>query len=99
MIECVTQEITQSDEHTDSGGVPAVAHEAHDVVEGVEEKMWMQLHTQRLELRLRQLRFESRGQKLALAILAIVVERIPDPDHGAVDQQVRTKRSRQARDE
>jgi hypothetical protein len=63
-----------------------------------EEEVWVQLHSQRIQLRLRQLRFQPARQKLALAILAIEIERVIDADHGAVHRQVRRKRTRQARE-
>src|ERR1044072_7379832 len=76
VLERMTQEIAKSDEHVDSGLILVVTDETHDAVQRVEQKMWMQLHPERLQLRLGQLRFESSGQKLALAILAIVFEGI-----------------------
>src|ERR1700752_20253 len=99
MIERVTQQVAQSDKHSHRCLILVVAHQTNNAVQRVEEKVWVQLHSQRLELRLCKLRFESRRQKLALAILAIVVECITDPDHATVNQQIRAKRSFQAREE
>ena len=88
MIERVTQKIAQPDQHANRSLILVVANETDDAVQRVEEKVWMQLHAQRIQLRLCELRFESRRQKLALAIFAIVVERVTDSDHGAINQQV-----------
>src|ERR1051325_5900855 len=95
----MAQKIAQSDQHVHGGVVLLIANETDNVVESVEEKVWVQLHSQRIQLRLRELRFQTAGQKLALAILAIVIERVTDADHGAVNQQVRTERPVHARDE
>src|SRR6185503_14084104 len=96
MLERVTQQIAESDEHIDCCLVLVVTNETGDAVQGVEEKVRMQLHAQRIELRLRELCFKTRRQNLAFAVLAIVVERITDADHTAVDQQVRTERTQYA---
>src|SRR5687768_14802552 len=61
--------------------------------------MGVQLHSQCIELSLRKLCFESRGDKLALTILLIVVECITNTNHATIDQQIRTERSWNARKE
>src|SRR6478736_3479823 len=55
MIERMAQEIAQSDQHAYRGLVLLVANETDNVVESVEEEVWVQLHSQRIQLRLRQL--------------------------------------------
>src|ERR1043165_4312873 len=99
MIERVSQEIAQSDEHSYRRLVLVVAHQTDNAVQRVEEKVWVQLHSQRFELRLCELCFETRGEKLALAILTIVVERITDPDHASIDQQIGAELTGRAGDE
>src|SRR4051794_31407510 len=44
ILECVTQEIAQPDQHTHRRVVLVVANEADDVVQRVEKKMRVQLH-------------------------------------------------------
>jgi len=90
ILERVTQEIAQTNKHRDRRLILVVAHQTHDAVQRVEEEVRVQLHSQRLELRLCELRFETCRQKFALTILAIVVERVTDADHAAIDQQIRT---------
>src|SRR5437868_1757676 len=55
MIERVTKEIAQSDQHSDCGVVLVVTNKTHDAVQRVEEKVRMQLHTQCVQLRLGEL--------------------------------------------
>ena len=86
ILERVTQKIAESDEHTDRGVVFVVTNKTDDAVQCVEEKMRVQLHSQCVELRLRELGFESRGHNLTLPVLAIVVKRITDTDHATIDQ-------------
>src|SRR5678815_1247028 len=99
MLERVTQEIAETNKHVDSRLILVVAHQPGDVVESVEEKVWMQLHSQGVELCLCELCFETCRQKFALAVLAIIVERITDSDHAAIDQQIRNKRDLKTRNE
>src|SRR5690348_1696572 len=97
MLQRMPQQIAQPDQHADRSLVLVITHKPDDAVERVEEKVRMQLHAQRVELRLGQLRFEPRGEYFALAIFAIVVKRITDPDHRAVNQQIGTKSTWHAR--
>src|SRR5215213_2749357 len=93
VFERVTQEVAQPHQHADRSAVLIVTDETDDTVERVEEKMRVQLHSQCIQLRLRELSFKSRRHKLALAIFAIVVERVKDPNDRAIHEQVRTDRS------
>jgi hypothetical protein len=76
-----------------------IAHESGDAVQGVEEKMRVELHLERLELRLRELRFELRGAHLALAIAFVVADGVARAERRRIDEQVNVKLAHQAPDE
>src|SRR5581483_11726214 len=68
-----------------------------DGVQRVEEEVRVELHPERLQLRLRELRFELRGPQLPLARFAVVVERVADPDERPPRQEIEVSHNRQQR--
>src|SRR5687768_4186537 len=66
-------------------------HQDRDGVESVEKKMRMELHLERVELCMGQLRFKLRSADFALAILAIVIEALRQADKRPVSQKLEVK--------
>src|SRR5688572_13645147 len=84
-VEGAAQQIAQTDKHV-SGRPCVFVNQYRNRVEGIEEKMRMQLFSQGVELCLGQLRFQLRGSDFTLLILAIGIERVSDGDDRSVDE-------------
>src|SRR5690242_15486646 len=56
-------------------------------MKSIEQKVRMQLHLERFQLRLDQLRSQLRSLQLALAITVVVIERVADQNDYPIDQQ------------
>ncbi len=64
-VQRLTQQMTEAADHPLSGG-RLLVHQLRDGIERVEQEMWLQLHAQHLQSRLREQRFELRGPQLAV---------------------------------
>src|ERR671916_189080 len=64
-------------------------------MEGVEEEVGVELHLERFEPRLRQLRLQLRGERFALPVPLAVVEGVADAEQGPVDEEVEEEQAAQ----
>src|SRR5262249_21377796 len=83
--QCHSEKFSQAGDHL-VGGLHVFAHQRRDRMERVEKKMRVELHLQRSELRLRQLRLQLRGSELALLVAMVIIEGVAREEDRPVDQ-------------
>src|SRR5262245_20737763 len=71
-----TQEIAEARNHAHGGLIFLFAHQHGNGMQRVEQEMRMELHLERLQLRLRELAFELGSSKLALFVFVIKLQPI-----------------------
>lgn len=81
------QELGELDEHA-VGGVDVGIHQGRDPVEGVEEKVGLELTKERLKAGLGEVFLELEGLNRALVVFAVVVERVANGDDDPVDEEI-----------
>src|SRR5262249_2751284 len=81
------QKVAELGQHA-VGQLDVLVDELGDGVEGVEQEVRVQLHLEDLQLGLGQLRLQLRGEQLALAPAAVVVEDVPHRHDGPVKDDV-----------
>src|SRR5262249_1879773 len=90
ILERQPEQVAQPCYHT-VGGLRVLVNQRGDGVQGVEEKMRMELHRQRLELSLRKLRGELRGAQLSFSIPRIIKIALSGGNDDPVSRQILVK--------
>src|SRR5262249_46033337 len=86
VIQSQPQKIAQSSGHF-LRRVSVFKLQSRNRVERVEQKMWMELRLQRLQLRLGQLRLELRSLQFAFFVLLVILQRVRYGDGHSVNDR------------
>src|SRR5215471_15063071 len=90
ILERQPEQVAQSCDHT-VGCLRVLVNQGRDGVQGVEEKMRMELHPERLQLSFRQLRGELGGAQLSFSIPRIIKIALSSGNDDPVSRQILMK--------
>src|SRR5215510_7211476 len=85
ILECQSQEVAETRNHL-AGGFSVSAQQRGDGMQGIEEKVRMNLHLQRFQLRLHQLSAKLRSFELVFAVTVVVIECVAHQQDEPVNQ-------------